>query len=54
MEWADIMSAIGSVGFPIVMCIYLMKTTNEQLKANTSAIAELNAAVQRLVDKLAD
>lgn len=52
MEFNDIMSAVSALGFPIVMCFFIMKTTNEQLKANTLAISELQIAITRLVSKL--
>lgn len=52
MEWSEILSAVGGVGFPIVMCFFLMKTTNEQLQKNTEAVNQLQTAITRLVSKL--
>lgn len=60
MDVQAIMSAISTVGFPIVMCLillYLMNTQSEQHKEEMNKITEaLNnntLAVQHLTDMLA-
>ena len=43
---------IGSVGFPVVMCVYMMVTNNKTVQANTEATNALKEVVSRLIDKL--
>ena len=51
MELTEIMNLIGSVGFPIVMCLVIMYFWNNQY-ANT--IKELKDTISRLTDVVAD
>jgi len=57
MEFADILSAIGSFGFPIVMCIvvcfyvkYIIDKNSEQLneitKEHKTEVAEMTKAIE--------
>ena len=59
MEWSEIITAISSVGFPIVFCIMLWKTNRDSLEKHTeetkslmTSIDKLTLAMQRLFDKL--
>ena len=59
MEWSEILSAISSIGFPIVFCIMLWKTNREtqsahetEVKNLMSSIDKLTLAIQRLFDKI--
>lgn len=51
MELAEIMNLIGSVGFPIVMCLVIMYFWNNQY---TNTIKELKDTISRLTDVVAD
>lgn len=51
MELADIMNLIGSVGFPIVMCLVIMYFWNNQY---TNTMKELKDTISRLTDVVAD
>lgn len=46
-----LMDSIGSMGFPIAMCIYLITTLNKTLDANTKATEKLVTLVGTLVNK---
>lgn len=59
MEANTIVSAIGSLGFPIVACVFMFYMyTKEQskhadeVKEMTSAITELRLVIQKILDKL--
>lgn len=61
MDFASLIAAVGSVGFPIVMClvlfVYNQKTDqmhDDEIKALTSAIAENTKELTRLIDKMVD
>lgn len=61
MDFATIMSAISSVGFPIVFCFVLYKTITDIQKAHkeetdkmVEAIHNNTLVVQKLVDKIGD
>ena len=43
--WNEIAQAISSVGFPIVMCIYMVKSTKELNEAHKSEVNELKEAI---------
>lgn len=43
-----IMQVIGSLGFPIVMCILLYKHLDEEQKAHKEEISKLTDAIQDL------
>lgn len=51
MELAEIMNLIGSVGFPIVMCLVIMYFWNNQY---TNAMKELKDTISRLTDVVTD
>lgn len=51
MELAEIMNLIGSVGFPIVMCLVVMYFWNNQY---TNTMKELKDTISRLTDVVAD
>lgn len=52
MDVNAIMQAVGSVGFPIVCCIYLIYTMQAELKELRDTIANNTLVIQRLCDKL--
>lgn len=47
----DIVSAISTVGFPIVMCLIIMYYWNNQY---SKTISELKGTISRLTDVVAD
>ena len=47
----DIITAISTVGFPIVMCLVIMYYWNNQY---SKAISELKGTISRLTDVVAD
>jgi hypothetical protein len=51
MELAEIMNLIGSVGFPIVMCLVIMYFWNNQY---TNTMKELKDTISQLTDVVAD
>lgn len=51
MELDEIMNLIGSVGFPIVMCLVIMYFWNNQY---TNAMKELKDTISRLTEVVAD
>lgn len=51
MDLAEIMNLIGSVGFPIVMCLVIMYFWNNQY---TNTMKELKDTISRLTDLVAD
>lgn len=51
MEIAEVMNLIGSVGFPIVMCLVIMYFWNNQY---TNMMNELKDTISRLTDVVAD
>jgi hypothetical protein len=51
MELAEIMNLIGSVGFPIVMCLVIMYFWNNQY---TNTMKELKDTISRLTEVAAD
>lgn len=51
MELAEIMNLIGSVGFPIVMCLIIMYFWNNQY---TNTMKELKDTISRLTEVVAD
>lgn len=59
MNIGDITQLIGSLGFPIVMCFYMMRVNRETSQDHKEEVAELRKAVenntlvvQRVLDKL--
>lgn len=51
MELSEIMNLIGSVGFPIVMCLVIMYFWNNQY---TNTMKELKDTISRLTEVVAD
>lgn len=51
MEIAEVMNLIGSVGFPIVMCLVIMYFWNNQY---TNTMKELKDTISRLTDVVTD
>lgn len=51
MELAEILNLIGSVGFPIVMCLVIMYFWNNQY---TNTMKELKDTISRLTEVVAD
>lgn len=51
MELDEIMNLIGSVGFPIVMCLVIMYFWNNQY---TNTMKELKDTISRLTDVVTD
>ena len=56
-----ILSAIGSVGFPIVVAVYMIWTNQKQaenhkseVKEMTQALNDLRVVIQQLSDKIED
>lgn len=47
-----IMSAIGSVGFPIVMCLYMIMTFNKTLDKLNDQMVELSTRLDTLLDRI--
>ena len=61
MDVAAITSMIGSLGFPIVACIYMAYVNAKQTEAHkeemakiTEAVNELKVAITTLVDKISN
>ena len=51
MDLTEIMNLIGSVGFPIVMCLVIMYFWNNQY---TNTMKELKDTISRLTEVVAD
>lgn len=51
MELSEIMNLIGSVGFPIVMCLVIMYFWNNQY---TNTMNELKDTISRLTEVVTD
>ena len=59
MDFATIIQAIGSVGFPIVMCVIVFMYTQKadqvhdsEIKNLSNVISENTMAIQRLIDRM--
>lgn len=52
MSSTDIVSLIGSLGFPIVAYIMVFQYMQKLMDNNTKAINDLTLTVQKLTDKL--
>lgn len=46
MDFQAILTAIGSVGFPIVCCIYLIYTHNKETERTSAEIEKLRVTVE--------
>ena len=54
MELEVLMSAIGSVGFPIAMCIYMMYSNNKTIKELTDTINSNTTVMQQILEHFRD
>lgn len=52
MTMETIITAISTVGFPIVMCVMLFIENRKQAEATRTAIENNTLTIQKLVDKL--
>ena len=52
MNVNDIITLIGSVGFPIAMCLYMTVTFNKTLETLDDRILALSTRIDTLIDKL--
>lgn len=55
MEIADVITAISTVGFPIVACcamFWLMNRNNETIKDLTVTLAEMRQGMESIKDEL--
>lgn len=51
-EFNTLTTLIGSYGFPIVMCFYMMFTNNKHIKEQTAVIQELNTTFKVFMESL--
>ena len=49
MGLEELLSAIGSVGFPVACCIYMMVSNNKTLQNLTNAVHAMTAAINTLI-----
>lgn len=52
MDISAITQLIGSLGFPIVMCFFLMKTNKEQMEEHRNEVHELRKTVENNTDAI--
>lgn len=52
MDFNTIMSAIGSIGFPIVICFYLINFMETEQKEMRETINELKNAITELTARI--
>lgn len=52
MDISEVTSFIGTVGFPIAMCLLLWKTHTKEMEEVSKAIDNNTLVIQRLVDLL--
>ena len=52
MDVNSVIQAVGSVGFPIVCCIYLIGTMQQELKELRETISNNTLVIQKLCDKI--
>ena len=52
MDINELTTLIGSVGFPIVMCIYMTVTFNKTLERLDDRILALSTRIDTLIDKV--
>lgn len=52
MEFELVSQFIGSLGFPIIVCVYMMTTFNKTLKENTTVIGKLVSVVEKLCERV--
>lgn len=54
MDYNAILQSIGSIGFPIVCCLYLITTMQQELKELRETIMNNTIVIQKLCDKLGE
>lgn len=54
MEVKDITQLIGSLGFPIIACVYMWRYINSTMKDFTKTMQENTEVLIRLCEKLDD
>lgn len=54
MDYNAILQSIGSIGFPIVCCLYLITTMQQELKELRETIVNNTVVIQKLCDKLGE
>ena len=54
MDVNAIMQAVGSVGFPIVCCLYLITTMQAELKELRETINNNTLVIQKLIDRMGE
>ena len=52
MTFADIMTAIGSYAFPIVVTVYLLSERSTTIKEQTKILSELKETIALLNDNM--
>lgn len=52
MDYQAIIQLISGVGFPIVMCLFMMKYITDDLKNVVKALNDNALEMQKLVDKI--
>lgn len=52
MTLEQIYAAIGNLGFPIFVAVYLLVVVGKALKANTTALNQLKEVISQLCDRL--
>lgn len=51
MDYTIISQLIGSLGFPIVCCGYMMTTVNKTLKENTVATNKMVTLIEKMLER---
>lgn len=51
MDITSLTQLIGSLGFPIACCFYMMTTMNKTLQANTEATNSLRIVVEKMITR---
>lgn len=54
MDWTTLTTLIGSLGFPIVICFYLINFMETEQKEMRETINELKTAIIQLTAKIED
>ena len=49
MALEEILSAVGSVGFPVACCIYMMVSNNKAIQNLTDAVHAMTAAINTMI-----
>ena len=51
MDINAITQLIGSYGFPIICCAYMMTTFNKTIQSNTTALKELSTIITQFINR---